>query len=94
MALGFRPKGWRIEEPAEAAQAMVAQTHEAGQPTSPYVGATWAKKQRPWWAAIWHEGRPHHVGYFDEEQDATRAFDKAALRWPGAPRVSYTPQRN
>ena len=28
----------RIEEPAEAAQATVAQTREVGQPTSRYIG--------------------------------------------------------
>ena len=73
----------RKEEPAEAAQATVAQTREVGQPTSRCVGVYWAKRARRWRASIWHEGRNQHLGYFDEGQDAARAFDEAALRLRG-----------
>ena len=73
----------RIEEPAEAAQATVAQTREAGQPSSRYNGVCWAKRERRWLASIRHEGQLQHLGYFDEEQDAARAFDEAALRLRG-----------
>ena len=59
----------RIEEPAEAAQATVAQTREAGQPSSRYAGVYWSKRERRWQASIRHEGRNQHLGYFDEEQD-------------------------
>ena len=75
----------RIEEPAEAAQATVAQTREAGQTTSRYNGvSSWHRGKHRWRATIKHEGRNQHVGYFDEEQDAARAFDEAALRLRGA----------
>ena len=75
----------RIEEPAEAAQATVAQTREAGQTTSRYNGvSSWHQGKRRWRVTIKHEGRNQHVGYFDEEQDAARAFDEAALRLRGA----------
>ena len=62
----------------------MAQTREAGLPTSRYVGVSWAKKARRWLACIKHEGRKQHLGYFDKEQDATRAFDEAALRLRGS----------
>ena len=44
----------------------------------------WAKKARRWLACIKHEGRKQHLGYFDKEQDAARAFDEAALRLRGS----------
>ena len=71
---GHPAKRRRKEEPAEAAQATLA---------SRYVGVYWAKRARRWRASIWHEGRNQHLGYFDEEQDAARAFDEVALRLRG-----------
>ena len=33
-----------------------------GQPSSPYVGVSWAKKERRWKAAIMHKGRNQNLG--------------------------------
>ena len=65
----------RIEEPAEAAQALVAKRRAVGLPSSRYNGVSW----RQWRANISHEGRLQNLGTFAEEQDATRAFDEAVL---------------
>ena len=66
-----------------AAEATVAQRRAAGQPSSPYAGVSWAKKQRRWKAAFLHEGRKQHLGPFVDEDAAARAYDAAARRLRG-----------
>jgi len=70
-----------VEEAAQAPEAIVAQRRGAGQPSSHYVGVTWAKTKRllaqsgacvaVWKAQIGHEGRKQNLGYFDEEDGVT-----------------------
>ena len=71
------------EEAVAAAEAAVAQRRAAAQPTSRYVGVSWAKTQRRWRAAIHHEGRNQSLGFFAEEEAAARAYDDAARRLRG-----------
>ena len=33
-----------------------------------------------WEASIGHDGKKHSLGYFDDEQEAARAYDTAARR--------------
>ena len=66
-----------------AAEATVAQRRAAGQPSSLYVGVSWATERCRWLASIWHEGRAQHLGLFAEEEAAARAFDDAARRLRG-----------
>ena len=51
--------------------------------TSEYVGVCWHKKNRKWRAGIWHDGKRQHLGSFDDEHEAARAFDTAARRLRG-----------
>ena len=61
----------------------MAQRRAAGQPSSLYVGVSWAAERCRWLASIWHEGRAQHLGLFAEEEAAARAFDDAARRLRG-----------
>eukprot|EP01045_Picozoa_sp_COSAG04_P013814 COSAG04_NODE_999_length_8849_cov_3.214286_10_plen_486_part_00 len=66
-----------------SSEAAAAQRRAAGQPSSPYAGVHWAKKERRWKAEIYHEGRYQRLGTFAEEEAAARAFDEAARRLRG-----------
>jgi hypothetical protein len=46
--------------------------------SSKYRGVSWHKRQGKWAAVISVGGRAKHVGYFDDEEEAARAFDEAA----------------
>jgi hypothetical protein len=66
---------------AEDRAAAVAASEQQG--PSKFVGVSWTKKNRKWMANIKHNGNQHHLGYFDDEQQAATAFDTAARRVRG-----------
>ena len=62
----------------------VAKKHKAAttgeaQP-SKHVGVMWNKEKQKWRAHIKIDGKQTHLGYFDNEKDAARKFDKQAAR--------------
>ena len=48
--------------------------------SSLYAGVSWHKVSKRWAVQIRHDGKRHHVGYFDSEESAARAYDEVSMR--------------
>lgn len=58
--------------------------------SSRYKGVSWYVPTRRWRASIKTCGRQRHLGYFDQEADAARAYDRAALdAWGEYARLNF-----
>lgn len=54
-----------------------------GRGRSAFKGVAWFKRDRRWRAYIVLDAKQQHLGYFDDEQTAARAYDAAAVRMFG-----------
>eukprot|EP01047_Picozoa_sp_COSAG01_P051362 COSAG01_NODE_5294_length_4352_cov_12.531860_2_plen_946_part_00 len=66
-----------------AYEALVATRRQQHANSSKYRGVTWKKKLGKWSAAIGHEQRWQHLGYFLDEESAARAYDARARELRG-----------
>ncbi len=67
-----------------ATGAEQARNRHGGRGRSLYKGVCWATRQRKWVAIIAVDGKNRHLGYFENEDDAARAYDAAARHLHGA----------
>jgi hypothetical protein len=51
--------------------------------SSKYRGVSWITRYKKWRAYIYYDGKYKCLGYFDNEEDAARAYDEAAKIYHG-----------
>jgi hypothetical protein len=65
----------KVQAAEEAKQLQWIKCGEAG---SNYRGVSWDKSTHKWQAQIQYDGKLHHLGRFEDEEEAARAYDRAA----------------
>jgi hypothetical protein len=51
--------------------------------SSQYIGVTWLKRERKWWARLQKDGHQQSLGLYDDEVEAAKVRDAAALAQHG-----------
>ncbi len=91
-ALFYRRRDPPLNFPAEARRLQPADAHTLRRlctrarketTTSQYLGVSWFAGSACWRAVITHENVKHHLGLFDNELDAARAYDAKASAFRG-----------
>lgn len=72
-------------EPADAESLRVEarQTFFKSRTWSRFRGVTWASDRKAWLAFIRYKNRAMKLGYFDDERDAARAYDRKSIELRG-----------
>jgi hypothetical protein len=61
-----------------AEEAKQQQWIKCGEAGSKYRGVSWSKSSHKWEALIRYDGKRHNLGYFENEEEAAKAYDRAA----------------
>ena len=70
--------GWPVNIPNSFGGSSAVKGDRGG--TTNFKGVSWNKLKNKWVAAIMIDGKTTHLGYFDDEETAARAYDEQAAR--------------
>ncbi|PSC76367.1 AP2-like ethylene-responsive transcription factor AIL5 [Micractinium conductrix] len=85
----------RGESPAPPPTTGVSAQHRvcgSNRGVSAYNGVSWDKRKHRWFSQIQQHGKRHFLGYYDSEEGAARAYDRAAVRLYGPQAQLNLPQ--
>jgi hypothetical protein len=82
------PTGWMIDHRnhhsldnrkcnLRMADSRLNQQNRKSQGVSKYPGVVWYKRDQKWKAQIHYESKTYHIGYYEFEEDASAAYQKA-----------------
>lgn len=64
--------------PVEHRGQNTVNTEKRSDNTSGYKGVTWHKNAKKWHSSVFHKGKRHYVGIYDDINEAAKAYDTKA----------------